>query len=60
MSWDFDAYRFDRNNTGDREIKESEILQDRRQELLESIAQAANDIKRIDNELAALSEEATA
>ena len=47
MSWDFDSYRFD-----DRETTEAEHLQHRRQHLLESIAQAANDIKEIDRLLA--------
>jgi len=54
MSWDFDAYRFDRNDTDDREIKESETLRNRRQQLLESISAAANEIKVIDTQLAAL------
>ena len=46
MTWDFDAGRFDRETT------EAELLQHRRQHLLESIAQAANDIKEIDRQLA--------
>ena len=52
MTWDFDSYRFDRND--DRETKESEILQNRRQHLLEIFSEAANDIKPIDEQLAVL------
>lgn len=61
MSWDFDSYRFDRNNDDDgREIKVSEVLPQRHQHLLESIAQATNDIRQIDRELASLAEETEA
>ena len=43
MTWDFDAGRFDRETT------EAELLQHRRQHLLESIAQASDEIKKIDD-----------
>jgi hypothetical protein len=54
MTWDFDCYRFDRNDDEEIEICKPEILQNRRRALLEQISTAAREIAEIDQKLAVL------